>query len=461
MSESITTTRFAPSPTGGLHLGNARTALFSYLHAKGAGGRFLLRIEDTDAARSDAGHVETLQRELRWLGLEWDDEPLLQSRRADVYEEFLARLLEHGRVYPCWRTDEELAAFRRAAAAAGRPPMYDREWGRLPPEEIARRGAAGQRPVMRFRVPGSGEVVFDDLVRGEQRTPVRAIGDFVVQRSDGTTPFFFSNAVDDATGGVTDVLRGEDHLSNTARQYLLLDALGLTPPRYGHLPLVVDDGGLPLSKRRGALTLSALADDGLLPAAMLNYLARLGHAIESGELLTLAALADGFEPARIGGAPAHFDPAQLAHWQHLAVQACGADELVSWAGPTAFASVPAEERERFVAAVRANVERPDDFRHWAAIVYGDSLPATGAAAPAAAERPVIEAAAAALGQGVSDLRGLAAAITAATGARGRTLYRPLRLALTGREQGPELGPLLELMGPERARRRLAAPAGDS
>jgi glutamyl-tRNA synthetase len=459
MPESVTTTRFAPSPTGGLHLGNARTALFSYLHAKGAGGRFLLRIEDTDAARSDAGHVEALQRELRWLGLEWDDGPLYQSRRAEVYEEFLARLLEHGRVYPCWRTDEELAAFRRDAAAAGRPPIYDREWGRLSPAEIARRGAAGQRPVMRFRVPDSGEVVFDDLVRGEQRTAVRAIGDFVVQRSDGTTPFFFSNAVDDATGGVTDVLRGEDHLSNTARQLLLLDALGLAPPRYGHLPLVVDEAGLPLSKRRGALTLTTLADDGTLPAAVLNYLARLGHAFDNGELLSLEALAQGFDAGRIGRAPAHFDPAQLAHWQHLAVQGCAADELVEWAGPTAFESIPADERQRFVAAVRANVERPDDFRHWAAIVYGDQLPANGAAV--AAERPVIAAAAAALGQGVSDIRSLAAAITAATGARGRTLYRPLRLALTGQEQGPELGPLLELMGPERARRRLAALAGES
>jgi glutamyl-tRNA synthetase len=304
-------------------------------------------------------------------------------------------------------------------------------------------------------------VVFDDLVRGEQRTAVRAIGDFVVQRSDGTTPFFFSNAVDDATGGVTDVLRGEDHLSNTARQLLLLDALGLKPPRYGHLPLVVDGAGLPLSKRRGALTLTALADDGLLPAAVRNYLARLGHAYDSAELLSLAALAQGFAAGRIGRAPAHFDLAQLAHWQHLAVQGCGVDELVSWAGPPAFESVPAAERERFVGAVRANVERPDDFRHWATIVYGDHVPADGEAAPAAEERPVIAAAAAALGQGVSDLRGLAAAITADTGARGRQLYRPLRLALTGQEQGPELGPLLELMGPERARRRLAALAEQS
>ncbi len=208
MPESRVTTRFAPSPTGGLHLGNARTALFSYLFARGAGGRFVLRIEDTDSARSEAAHVDALQRELGWLGLEWDGEPVHQSERGALYEEHLGRLLENGRVYPCWRTDDELATFRREAAAAGRPPIYDRDWARLPVDEIARRGAAGQRPVMRFRVPDDGEVVFEDLVRGEQRLAVREIGDFVVQRSDGSTPFFFGNAVDDAAGGITHVLRG-------------------------------------------------------------------------------------------------------------------------------------------------------------------------------------------------------------------------------------------------------------
>jgi nondiscriminating glutamyl-tRNA synthetase len=456
MDRAAITTRFAPSPTGGLHLGNARTALFSYLHARGGGGRFVLRIEDTDAGRSDAAHEAAILRELRWLGLEWDGEPARQSERGEIYAEHLARLLENGRVYPCWRTDEELAEFRRAAAAAGRPPVYDRRWGRLPPAEIARRGAAGQRPVLRFRVPDDGEVVFEDLVRGEHRFPIAAIGDFVVQRSDGSTPFFFGNAVDDAEGAITDVLRGEDHLSNTPRQLLLLDALGLPAPRYGHLPLVVDEDGAPLAKRRGAPTLSALAAEGLMPAAVVNYLARLGHSYDDGELAGLAELARDFRIERVGRAPARFDAAQLEHWQHLALQACDEDTLLRWAGDAAVAPVPEAARERFVQTVRPNIARPGDMARWAQILYGDDLPGAVPADPGAAD--VCAAAVAALDQGATDLRGMAASITGRTGARGRRLFRPLRLALTGMAEGPELGPLLELMGPERARRRFAARA---
>ncbi len=459
MTRRPITTRFAPSPTGGLHLGNARTALFSYLHARGAGGRFVLRIEDTDVGRSDAAHAVTIERELRWLGLDWDGEPLRQSERGEVYAEHLARLLENGRVYPCWRTEDELAEFRREALAAGRPPVYDRDWGRLPAHEIARRGAGGQRPVLRFRVPDDGEVVFQDLVRGEQRFPIAAIGDFVVQRSDGSTPFFFGNAVDDAAGGISDVLRGEDHLSNTPRQLLLLEALGLSAPHYGHLPLVVDADGAPLAKRRGAASLSTLEQDGFLPEAVVNYLARLGHSYDHGDLAGLDDLARGFRLERVGRSPAHFDASQLEHWQHLALQACDDDALACWAGEAAFAAVPSAAIPAFVRAVRANVARPGDVRRWAEILFADAPPAGAESAGAAQD--LFAAAVAALDGGATDLRSLAAGITERTGARGRGVFRPLRLALTGREEGPELGPLLELMGPERVRSRLAALAVDA
>jgi glutamyl-tRNA synthetase len=462
MTELRPKTRFAPSPTGGLHLGNARTALFNYLFAAGHGGSFVLRIEDTDAARSDESHRRALERELRWLGLQWEGATLLQSERGELYATHLTRLLEHGRVYPCWRTEEELADFRRGRRAAGRPPVYDRDWARLPAAEIARRGASGQRPVMRFRVPNAGAVTFTDLVRGEQRFEVADIGDFVVQRSDGTTPFFFSNAIDDAATDVTHVLRGEDHLSNTARQVLLLDALGLAVPRYGHLPLVVDDAGSPLSKRRGAPTLSAMAEEGLLPAAVVNYAARLGHASEEGDLASLKVLAERFRIERLGRSPAHFDAGQLEHWQHLALRSCDDDAVVRWAGEGALASVPPSEQARFIELVRPNVARPTEVGTWAEVLFGGDLPGSGWGDECrSAGGDFFAAAVAALDAGIHDLKGLAAAIGEATGKRGRALYKPLRVALTGVDHGPELGPILELMGPARARNRLARWAGET
>ena len=462
MNELRPKTRFAPSPTGGLHLGNARTALFNYLFAAGHGGSFVLRIEDTDAARSDETHRRALEQELRWLGLQWEGAALLQSERGELYAEHLTRLLEHGRVYPCWRTEKELADFRLGRRAAGRPPVYDREWARLPAEEIARRGASGQRPVMRFRVPNSGAVVFTDLVRGEQRFEVADIGDFVVQRSDGTTPFVFSNAIDDAATNMTHVLRGEDHLSNTARQVLLLEALGLAAPAYGHLPLVIDAAGAPLSKRRGAPTLSAMAAEGLMPAAVVNYAARLGHASDEGGLASLQVLAERFRIERLGRSPAHFDAAQLEHWQHLALRACDDDAVSRWAGEGALGAVPVGERSAFIELVRPNVARPSDVADWAEILFGADV--TGHAADdecRAAGTGFFAAAVAAIDAGVSDLKGLAAAIGKATGKRGRALYKPLRVALTGVDHGPELGPMLEMMGPDRVRRRLARWAGET
>ncbi|HET7369399.1 MAG TPA: glutamate--tRNA ligase, partial [Gammaproteobacteria bacterium] len=284
MSDPIRT-RFAPSPTGLLHLGNVRTALFSALAARAGGGDFVLRVEDTDAARSRPEWIEALLDDLRWLGVEWAEGPDVggsrgpyrQSERAAIYNDHFKRLIDVGHAYACFCTPAELAASREAQRAAGQPPRYAGTCANLSKVEIEAKRQSGVPAALRFRVPAGIELRFDDVVRGPQTFVSDAIGDFVIRRADGTPAFFFCNALDDALMGVTHVLRGEDHLANTPRQMLLLEALDLTAPRYGHLGLLVGDDGAPLSKRHGSASLHDLRERGVLPGAVLNYLARLGH----------------------------------------------------------------------------------------------------------------------------------------------------------------------------------------
>ena len=276
--------RFAPSPTGDLHLGNARTALFNWLLARHAGGGFILRIEDTDAERSREPLTSALMEDLRWLGLDWDagpdredaHGPYRQSQRAVQYERYFAALESAGCTYPCYCSALELDMSRRSQLAAGKPPRYAGTCRSLTADQRARRAAQGLRPTLRFRVPDDARIEFDDFVHGPQSFVSGDIGDFVIRRADGTAAFFFCNAVDDADMGVTHVLRGEDHLTNTPRQLMLLDALGLTRPVYGHISLIVARDGSPLSKRHGATSVREYREQGYLPEALINHLFRLG-----------------------------------------------------------------------------------------------------------------------------------------------------------------------------------------
>jgi glutamyl-tRNA synthetase len=456
-------TRFAPSPTGLLHLGNVRTALFNWLLARGR-GRFLLRIEDTDAMRGHERYTQALMEDLRWLGLDWQEGPgaggtagpYLQSERGGTYQQYFERLQATGLAYPCFCSEHELAVSRKTALAAGRPPRYSGKCRSLAPAEVQTRFAAGTPATLRFRVDDGRAVEFDDGVRGPQRFATDDIGDFIIRRSDGTPAFFFCNALDDALMGVTLVVRGEDHLTNTPRQILLLKALDLPVPGYAHIALVVGADGAPLSKRTGSQSVQELREAGYLPGAVNNYLARLGHTFESNDYLEPDALARSFATERLHKSPARYDETQLRYWQHQAVRAAGADTLWAWMGEAVSALVPASQRLAFIETVRDNLVFPADARHWARRVYEHPL------SPSHEARAVIDNAGAAFYDAArraldthgTDFRAISQELKKQLGVSGKPLFQPLRAALTGELDGPEMAKLLPLIGAERARERL-------
>jgi glutamyl-tRNA synthetase len=452
-----TITRFAPSPSGELHLGNARTALFNWLLAHRDQGQFLLRIEDTDAERSKPAFALQLQHDLQWLGLGWDGEIVEQSKRGDVYRAALERLEQQGRVYPCYCSPLEIEVSRKSQIAAGKPPRYSGVCRNLDRDQRAAKLAEGRKPTLRFRVPDTGKVEFVDLVHGEQVFACADIGDFIVQRADGSAAFFFSNVVDDAMSGVTVVLRGEDHLSNTPRQLMIASALGLKAPTYGHISLITSADGSPLSKRFGAKSLRQLRETGYLPLALVNHLFRLGHSSDLHGLQSLDALARAFNPAHLVRSPARFDPVQLEVWQRDAVHQLTLDDACAWLAAHRPAAVLDPEWRAFVAVVQANLVLPADVIPWVQVVFGDEIAVTdeGRELIAAAGHAFFDVAARAVAETGSDWKALSQSVRDATGKKGPELFKPLRYALTGQGHGPELAPLLALLAPDNIRARLA------
>jgi glutamyl-tRNA synthetase len=453
---SLLVTRFAPSPTGSLHLGNARTAFFSYLWARKSGGRFILRIEDTDVERSELRFRDALMQDLRWLGLDWDEgpdvggpsAPYAQSERGAWYDGLFRRLESEGRAYPCFCTPEELELSRKLQRMAGKPPRYAGTCRNLSARERAGRIAGGSKPTLRFSVPKDETIEFIDLVHGPQRFASNDIGDFIIRREDGTSAFFFCNAVDDAAMGVTHVLRGDDHLTNTPRQLMLLDALGMRRPGYGHVGLLVGPDGAPLSKRHGSTSVQDFRERGFLRAALLNHLFHLGHTGDVDGWLPPNEMPAHFRAEHLGRAPARFEEAQLLHWQKETLQHMSAGDIAGWLG--------LDDAADFVELVRHNVVLPADAAPWMAVVRGE-LPAAGpeelrileAAGP-----EFFAAAAQALEESGADLASLVRILKERTGRKGAELFMPLRVALTGKTHGPELAPLLKIMPQETARRRL-------
>jgi glutamyl-tRNA synthetase len=453
-------TRFAPSPTGSLHLGNARTAFFSFLWARKTGGRFLLRIEDTDLGRSQSRFRDELIDDLHWLGFDWDEgpdvggpsAPYAQAERGDFYRSLFARLEAQGGAYPCYCSAETLGLSRKLQLMAGKPPRYDGTCRKLSGAERAERERRGLKPTLRFAVPEGAVIEFVDSVHGLQRFPTSVIGDFIIRRDDGSAAFFFCNAVDDSVMGVTQVLRGDDHLTNTPRQLLVLDALGMRRPDYGHVGLLVGADGAPLSKRHGSASVREFRERGFLGLAVLNHLFHLGHASDQDAWLPAADMPSHFRPEHLGRASARFDEAQLVHWQKETLMRMSESEIGAWLG--------SQEPPAFIDLVRHNVVLPQDADAWRAVIGGE-LPPLGAAERRlidAAGPGFFQAAAIALDEAGSDLKTLTQLLKERTGRKGAELFMPLRAALTGQTHGPELGPLLKLILPATARRRLEAHA---
>jgi nondiscriminating glutamyl-tRNA synthetase len=460
----LAVTRFAPSPTGSLHLGNARTALFNFLLARQLGGQFLLRIEDTDLERSAEKYLAELIDDLHWLGLGWDagpdiggpNEPYRQAQRNAIYSEYFTRLATSGLAYPCYCTPLELEVSRRAQLAAGRPPRYAGTCRELSAVERDAKRASGLKPSLRFRIPQGRSVEFHDFVRGPQRFASDDIGDFIIRRADGNAAFFFCNALDDALMEITHVLRGDDHLTNTPRQILLLEALGLGIPQYGHVALLTGMDGAPLSKRHGSVSVREFRERGFLPQAINNHLFRLGHTSDQEGWLDLDEMPPHFRLDHLGRAPARFDESQLLHWQKEALSRAPIELLTSWLKPTIAASMDAKYLQEFVELVRHNVVLPEDALPWISILYGDLPPLSDADRRVVSDAGTsfFSAAVSALDQYGPDLKALGAALKTATGRKGPELYMPLRVALTGRLHGPELAPVLKILPVSTARRRL-------
>lgn len=466
--ETNTVTRFAPSPTGALHLGNARTALFSFLLGRAASGRFILRVEDSDRGRGGPEFIASQLADLVWLGLSWDagpdrDDgrgPYRQSERGPIYDGLYEKLERKGRAYPCYCTPLELDIARRAQLAAGQPPRYPGTCRGLDAGTRAARVAEGRRPALRFRVPDARMIEFEDLVRGLQSIAASTIGDFVLRRADGGAMFFFCNAVDDSLMGVTQVLRGDDHLSNTPRQLLLLEALDLPAPRYGHLPLLLDASGAPLSKRRGSATVGELRVRGYLAAAVGNYLLRLGHTGAPDDWVEPADFARCFRLDRLGRAPAHFDAAQLDHWQREAVRRLSPEQAVNWLDAELPPDWSAQERVALAGLLRGNLLFPADAAGWLSVLRGELAPLTAGDSTVLAEAgpAFFEAALAAYRETGADFGELGRVLKERTGRKGAALFMPLRIALTGRRDGPELAALLPAIPPALVRARLAGAA---
>ncbi|HSO41347.1 MAG TPA: glutamate--tRNA ligase [Rhodospirillales bacterium] len=436
--------RFAPSPTGLLHVGNARMALVNRLFAERHGGRMILRLDDTDQERSQVQFAEAIERDLEWLGLEWAQR-IRQSDRLALYQRTFATLRADGRIYPCYETPEELEYKRRRQRARGLPPIYDR--AALTQSDAERRAleAKGRKPHWRFLLLHDN-VAWDDLVRGPQAFHGDHLSDPVLVRADGTFLYMLPSTVDDTELGITHVIRGEDHVANTAIQIQLFDALGATPPVFAHLPLLADISGKGLSKRLGSLTVASLRDVGIEPMALNAYLATLGTADPPAIGASLKTLAEDFELPRYGRGTPKFDLDQLHRFNERIVQhmpyAAVAGRLCRMGLGHADAG--------FWEAIRSNIRQLSDAKEWHRVCFE-------AIEPVVAERDFAAAAAALLPPEPWDERTWECwtrRLKEETGRGGRALFRPLRLALTGAEHGPELKALLPLIGRRTAERRL-------
>jgi nondiscriminating glutamyl-tRNA synthetase len=456
--------RFAPSPTGQIHVGNARTALFNWLFARGSGGTFILRIEDTDLERSSRASEAAILEDLRWMGLEWtegveaggDAGPYRQTERLHIYRAHTVELLSRGQAYRCFCTPEQLETDRKEALAAGQPPKYTGRCRDITADAARRRVENGEKAVIRFRVPVEREIVFQDVVRGEVRFHTDVIGDPVLVRSDGVPAYNFAVVIDDALMGITHVIRGEDHISNTPRQLLLYEAFGWTPPVFAHVSLVMGPDHAPLSKRHGATSVAEFRARGYLPEALTNYLALLGWSPGEGqELLPLDELARRFRLDEVGKSAGVFDTEKLAwvnrHYLKAASPVRLAALSVAHLKNAGYLLEPTPQDLAFLAQivppVAGAVDRLEQLPARLRFLFDYSaeraLSTPGVLDEARSAEAVIVALAEELATAPPMLdretfRATANRVKDRTGAKGKTLFHPLRLVLTGEAEGLEL-----------------------
>jgi nondiscriminating glutamyl-tRNA synthetase len=455
-------TRFAPSPTGYIHLGNARTALFSFLLVKSQSGRFLLRIEDSDATRSLQTLSVQVQSDMLWLGLAWEEGPgregkqgpYFQSQRQSIYAHYYQKLQDLGRAYPCFCTERELLLMRKRQLSQGKPPRYAGTCRHLSETEITEKKAQGKKASLRFQVLAGQTIRFNDLVKGEQVFYSDDIGDFVIQRSEGSSAFFFCNAIDDALMEVTHVLRGEDHVANTPRQIMLLEALELSIPSYGHMALIVGEDGAPLSKRHGSFSIKALRELGYFPQALQNYLARLGHSYMNPDFMELPLLSQHFSLERLGKSPARYDNKQLLYWQKQAILHCDNDGLSHWLGQGVTSLVPNSLLFMFIELMRANISFPDEALQWAKTLFSGLVLTEEAKNFLKSSKPDFWELVLRLLEEALEFQVFIKRLQEVSKLKGKALFGPLRMALTGRFDGPEMEKLFALLGHEKVRERI-------
>jgi glutamyl-tRNA synthetase len=431
-------TRFAPSPTGLLHVGNLRSAVMNWALARQTGGTFILRMDDTDTERSEPRYADAIRRDLEWLGLTWDREER-QSARLDRHAEAAERLRAAGRLYDCFETPLELDLKRKKQLNQHLPPVYDRAALKLTEGNKARLRAEGRRPHLRFLLEQS-EVRWDDLIRGPQHVDAHSLSDPVLVREDGQLLYTLASVVDDAEMAVTHVVRGADHVTNTGTQIQIFTALGAAPPAFGHHSLLTGPQGEALSKRLGALSLADLREAGVEPLALVSFMARLGSARPVEVMASLDDVVTGFEIGSFGLSPTRFDPDELQLHSAKTLRALPVEsvkELLQAVG------VEQDIAAEFWQAVGPNLDRLADAAEWWALCRD------GAAPVIAPEDAAFVTQAMALipprPWGAGTWQEWTAAVKAATGRKGRALFRPLRLALTGRDHGPEMAALMPLL----------------
>ncbi len=466
---SAVRTRFAPSPTGFIHLGNIRSALYPWAFARAKQGVFVLRIEDTDVERSSDAAVDAILEGMDWLGLNVDEGPFYQMQRMDRYREVLKDMVDRGLAYPCYTSTEELDALRESQRAAGLKPRYDGRWR---PEEgkVLPTPPAGVQPVLRFRNPLQGAVVWDDAVKGRIEISNEELDDLVIARPDGTPTYNFCVVVDDSDMRITHVIRGDDHVNNTPRQINILTALGYTPPVYAHLPTVLNEAGEKMSKRAGAMSVMQYRDEGFLPEAVLNYLARLGWAHGDAEIFSREQFVEWFDLEHLGKSPAQYDPEKLKWLNGHYIKTGDNARLATLSLPfTTALGLDVTDGPNWIDVVALIKDRAATLKELAdsaAMFYRQPMPEADALAQHVTDavKPALAALREALAA-LSDAEWTRPAISAALkgvlvahGIKMPVLAMPVRLLVAGTTHTPSIDAVLELFGRERVLSRLASVA---